>query len=136
MRPAEVVLPLLRAALPDVKVSTWIEDVDYRTFPMVAVRRAGGARHATRPNQFSLPVLELSAFSNVGLVEAEELYEDVLESLYGAVDAQTQTPAGYLHSIKETEGATQRESPFPDTWTVQGSVRLGLRPARQVGWRR
>ena len=124
-----MVLPLLRAALPDAKVSSWIEDVDYRTFPLVSIRRDGGVRHETRPTKLSLPVVELAAFSDAGLVEAEELYDTALEALYAAVAAQTQTGAGYLHSIKETVGATQRESPYVDTWMVQGAIRLGLRPS-------
>ncbi|AVJ50768.1 tail terminator [Mycobacterium phage OlanP] len=125
-----VVLPILRAALPDVKVGSWIEDIDYRTFPMVNVRRVGGPRHETRPDKLALPVIEMTAYGREGLVETEKLYEDALEALYDAVKYQTQTPAGYLHSIKETMGATQFSSLFQDSWRVQGLIQLGVRPPR------
>lgn len=128
MRPQELVLPLLRQALPDASVVSWIPDVDHRTFPLVLVRRVGGARHADHPTKLSLPVVELSVFSSAGLVECEDLYENALEALYAAVRRQTVVDGvGYLHSIRETQGATQSASPFPDTWMVRGSVRFGLR---------
>ena len=79
----------------------------------------------------SLPEVELAVFSGAGLVETEELYDEALEALYAAVAAQTTVDGvGYLHSIKETQGATQSPSPFPDTWMVQGQIQLGVRPSR------
>ena len=67
-----------------------------------------------------------------GLPETEQLYEDALEALYEAVRKQTQTDAGYLHSIKETLGATQFSSLFQDSWRVQGLIQLGIRPPRSA----
>ncbi|WP_078344716.1 hypothetical protein [Mycobacteroides chelonae] len=130
-RVQKVVLPLLRAALvPDkaAKVGSWGEDIDFRVFPFINVRRVGGFRHETRPEQLALPVIEMTAYGTDGLVETEELYEDALEALYRAVRHQTQTPNGYLHSIRETMGATQFDSPFQDSWRIQGLIRLGVRP--------
>ncbi|EFV12944.1 hypothetical protein [Segniliparus rugosus] len=126
-----VVLPILRAALPrDVKVGSWIEDVDQRSMPLVNIRRVGGFRHETRPRHLALPIVEMSAFGADGLVETEQLYERALEALYDAVRDQTQTEAGYLHSIKETMGAMQLGSTFQDSWRIQGLIRLGVRPPR------
>ncbi|WP_280350456.1 hypothetical protein [Nocardia abscessus] len=125
-----VVLPILRAALPDVKVGSWVEDIDFRQFPMINVRRVGGFRHPTEPEKLSLPVIEMTAFGIEGLPETELLFEDALEALYTAVRKQTQTDAGYLHSIKETMGATQFSSLFQDSWRVQGLIQLGVRPSR------
>lgn len=124
----EVVLPILREACPDVKVGSWVEDIDYREFPLLNVRRIGGFRHDRKPFQLAMPVVELTAFSTEGLVETEQLYEDALEALYEAVLLQKQTPAGYLHSIKETMGATQFSSLFMDSWRVQGLISFGVRP--------
>ena len=71
----------------------------------------------------------MAAVSADGPIEAEELYDDALEALYDAVRQQiTVEGVGYLHSIRETQGATQAPSEVPDTWMVQGSIRLGLRP--------
>ena len=123
-----IVLPILREALPDVRVGSWVEDIDYREFPLVNIRRIGGARHDRRPFQMALPVIELTTYTTDGLVETEQLYEDALEALYEAVLKQKQTPAGYLHSIKETMGATQFSSLFMDSWRVQGLIQLGVRP--------
>lgn len=127
-----VVLPILRAApaLSGVHIGSWVEDIDYRQFPMINIRRLGGERSEVLPTLFSRPVIEMTAYGNVGLVETEQLYEDALEALYEAVRQQTQTPDGYLSSIKETLGATQFSSLFMDSWRVQGLLALGLRPPR------
>ncbi|MBM4592057.1 hypothetical protein GS454_01355 [Rhodococcus hoagii] len=124
-----VVLPLLRSHFGDrVKVGTWIEDVDYRTYPMLNIRRVGGNRHRSRPNDLNLPVIEMTAYGDEGLGETEELYDEALDVLYEAVQRQTITEAGYLHSIWETMGATNFSSLFQDSWRVQGLIRLGVRP--------
>ena len=125
-----VVLPLLRDALPGVKIGSWVEDIDYRTFPMLNVRRIGGRRYGEGPLELALPVIELTAYGNEGLVETEQLYEDALEALYEAVRLQKLTDAGYLHSITETMGATQFSSLFMDSWRVQGLIQLGVRPPK------
>lgn len=127
-----ITLPILRAypALAGVKVGSWVEDIDYRTFPLINVRRIGGVNNPKRPFTFATPVVEMTAYGTVGLVETENLYEDALEALYEAVRLQTQTPAGYLHSMKETMGMTQFPSPFQDSWRIQGLIQLGVRPPR------
>ena len=129
IRPQAVVLPILRAALPGVAVVSVGPDVDYRTYPMVVVRRRGGIRNINLPRLFSLPVLELTAVSADGLVEAEELYGDALEALYAAVANQTVVPnvRGRLQSIPEAQEGSQARAEVPDTWAVTGSLRLGLR---------
>ncbi|WP_258196560.1 hypothetical protein [Nocardia farcinica] len=101
-----------------------------RTYPMLNVRRLGGARNRNHPTKLGLPVIELTAYGDVGLVETEQLYEDALEALYDAVRYQTQTPAGYLHSINENMGARQFSSLFQDSWRIQGLIQLGIRPPR------
>ncbi|AFQ97332.1 tail terminator [Mycobacterium phage Rebeuca] len=142
-RVQKVVLPLLRGhddlldpisvrqGIAPAKVGSWVENIDYRDFPLVNIRRIGGPRHETRPKQLALPVIEMTCYHTEGLVECEELYEACLDVLYDAVKFQTQTPSGYLHSIKETMGATQFSSPFMDSWRVQGLIALGLRPPRK-----
>lgn len=130
IRPQSVVLPILRAepALAGVAVVSQIPDVDYRTFPMVVIQRAGGIRNINLPRRVSRPGLEMTAVSADGLIEAEELYESALEALYAAVSDQTVVPGvGYLQSILESQGASQTPSGVPDTWAVTGSVQLGLR---------
>lgn len=129
IRPQSVVLPILRSALPGVSVVSVAPNVDYRTFPMVSIRRAGGTRHPDLPRRFSLPMLEPTTVSADGPVEAEELYYDALDALYDAVRQQeTVAGVGYLHSLKVAQGAAQAPSPFPDSWLVRGSIKLGLRP--------
>lgn len=128
----EVVLPILRADpnLAGVTVVTWVPDIDFRDFPMINIRRIGGARNENRPRELSSPVIEMSVYSKESLIDAERLYENALDALYDAVREQTQTPKGYLHSVRETMGATQFSSLFMDSWRVQGLIRLGLRPPR------
>ncbi|AGK87500.1 tail terminator [Mycobacterium phage HINdeR] len=138
----KVVLPLLRghddlmdnvSVLPGIapaKVGSWVENINLRDFPLVNIRRIGGVRHATRPRRLSKPVIEMTVYHTEDLASCEEMYEECLDVLYDAVLLQTQTPYGYLHSIKETMGATQFSSPFMDSWRVQGLIALGLRPPR------
>lgn len=139
-RVQDIVLPLLRGhndlldpisqvpALAGVKVGTWNEDIDYRQFPMLTIRRIGGTRYKKHPKLFGLPVIELTAYGEVDLRTTEQLYEDALEILYDAVRNQTLTPAGYLHSINENMGATQFSSLFQRSWRIQGLIKLGIRP--------
>ena len=139
-RVASIVLPILRDAGltahgDAVTINSWLPDIDYREFPLIQVRRLGGARNARRPTQLGLPVIELTVFTKApdgGLPETEQLYEDALEALYAAVRNQTVTDAGYLHSMKETLGATQFSSLFQDSWRVQGLIQLGIRPPRST----
>ncbi|MEB3031079.1 hypothetical protein [[Mycobacterium] nativiensis] len=130
IRVQSVVLPLLRAALPGVEVVSWVHDVDYRTLPMISVRRAGGTRNPNAPTLHSLPMVELTAVSADGLVEAEELYDDALDVLFAAHRAQTiVTGVGYIQSLTESQGPTEAPSP-PDTWAVAGTIRAGIKPER------
>jgi hypothetical protein len=114
------------------KVYSWNPDVDYREWPWLQIRRVGGPRDLKRPLSLGFPVIEMTARSDVGLPETEQLYEDALEVLYEAVRRQTQTPDGYLHSMKETLGATEFSSEFQDSWRIQGLIRLGIRPPRSI----
>lgn len=136
----KVVLPLLRdtgLAVPDrddvpqlVTVNTWGPDIDKRKLPMVLIRRVGGTRFSGGYDLLASPVIEMTVYTRDGLDKTEQLYEDALEALFLAVQNQTQTEAGYLHSIKESLGATGAASPFQDSWAVFGLIRLGLRPPR------
>lgn len=123
-----VVIPILADAFTDVKVGSWVEDVDHRKFPMLNVRRVGGLRNMKYPKALDLAVMELTAYGKEGLPETETLYSDALEVLYDAVENQTSTSSGYMHSIKETMGMTQFSSLFMDSWRVQGLIQIGVRP--------
>lgn len=125
----EVVLPILRAGLPeDVKVGSWIEDIDYRHYPQVNIRRVGGPRDTGQPFRLDRPTMELTAYHDKGLIEAEDLYAKSLDLLFEAQQKQTLTPAGYLSRVEEFMGMTQFSSLFQDTWRVQGLISLSVRP--------
>ncbi|QFG10393.1 tail terminator [Mycobacterium phage Anthony] len=129
-RPSKVILPILRAALPDVQVVTWIPDVDDRKFPIINIRRVGGNRLAKAPNRLALPIIEMTAYTLDDIPTTEDLYETSLEALFEAKRKQTPTPFGYIHSIRETMGATQFSSPYQDSWRIQGLIQLGIKPPR------
>lgn len=127
-----VVLPLLRARLdPSVTCTSWIADIDHgRTWPVVNVRRLGGLPKDV--DFLDKPVIELTAYSDQGLVPTEDLYMDARQILWDAWKNQTVVPGvGYIHSYFETFGPTQFDSPYDDTWRIQGLIQLGLRPARE-----
>lgn len=128
----EVVIPILRAGLPeDVKVGSWIEDIDYRHYPQVNVRRVGGPRSKSRPHDIDRPTIELTAYHKDGIIEAEELYTQCLDLLFEAQEKQTVTPAGHLASVEEFMGMTQFSSLFQDSWRIQGLISLTIRPLRK-----
>lgn len=126
-----VVIPIMRdwPALKGVHIGSWVEDIDYREFPLLNVRRVDAeGRNYAFPNKLDVTVIELTAYSMEGLPECEHLYNHALEALYDAVLYQKKTDTGYLHSIRENMGMTQFSSLFMDSWRVQGLVQLGLRP--------
>lgn len=125
----EVVLPILREALPDhVTVTSWVNDVDHRTYPIVHIRRLGGYRDPSKRKMMDHPVIEMTAFGDEGLIETEELYIQALDALMDAALSQKVVDAGRLAYVQETMGMTQFSSLFVDSWRVQGLVKLGIRP--------
>lgn len=125
----EVVLPILRDALPDnVTVTSWVNDVDHRTYPIVHIRRLGGYRDPSKKNMMDHPVIEMTALTDVGLIETEELYIQALDALMDAASSQKVVDAGRLAYVQETMGMTQFSSLFVDSWRVQGLIKLGIRP--------
>ncbi|MBM7771978.1 hypothetical protein JOD54_002182 [Actinokineospora baliensis] len=75
-----------------------------------------------------MPVIEMTAYSRDGLIATENLYLDARQVLWDMVRDQTVTPRGYLHSYFETMGPSQFDSPYDDSWRIQGLIQLGLRP--------
>lgn len=123
-----IVLPLLRAELPEVLVTSELPDADLRTYPLLNVRRLGGASRLV--DGLELATIEIMAISARGRAESEDLYLDARQVIWNAVDQQTVTSAGYFHSFRETVGPTPVSSPFDDTWSTQGLIQLGVRPPR------
>jgi hypothetical protein len=124
----DVAIPILRAALPGATVGSWVADVDIRQLPVINVRRIGGL--AVDVRRLDRPTIELTAYGGTGLVETEDLYQDARAALWDAVQNQTVTEYGNLHSFFELMGPTQFDSPYDGTWRIQGLIRLGLRPLR------
>jgi hypothetical protein len=125
----EVVLPILKAGLPGVQVTSWIPDVEDRQFPIVNVRRLGGLPEDV--NLLDKPVIEITAYSDVNLEACENLLLDARQVIWNAWKSQTVVAGkGHISSYFETLGPTQFDSPFDDTWRVQMLVQLGLRPIR------
>ena len=133
-RVQRVVLPILRDALltqyPGLKIGSWVEDIDYRDFPMINVRRIGGTPNPDQPLLLARPVIELTVYATVDLPSTEDIYQDALEALYNAWWKQKKTDYGSISYVAETMGMTQFDSPFQDSWRVQGLIQVGLRPLR------
>lgn len=126
--PVTIVAELLRAELdPSVKVGSWIEDVDYRTYPMVNLRRLGG-RNSPDERMIKFPVIEISVYVDDMVESAEQLVDDCIDVIDRAVANQTLTSIGYIHSLFVTFNPGQFDSPFEDTWRMQALVQLGVRP--------
>lgn len=128
----DVVIPILREALPEeVHVTSWTPDIDYRTFPIINIRRLGGFRHRGRPYDLDLPVIEMTVYDDKGLVETEDLYIEAMNALFDAQRTQKQVDYGYISHVRETMGMTQFPAQAMDTWRVQGLIQVGIRPPRK-----
>lgn len=127
-RVQQIIVPLLRNALPNtVQVVSWVPDMTKRLYPILNVRRAGG--YPVNPKLLDRGTVELTAYSNTMLEDAEELLKDAQIVLWNAVENQTVVPGvGYLHSYQQTFGMTQFDSPYDNTWRVQSLVQFGFRP--------
>lgn len=99
---------------------SFIPDADYRSFPLLVLRRTGGTRNPALPRLHSRPVIRLTVVSEDGQPDAEDLYEAALDALYAAVGDEFQ-------SVTEVEGTTSTGSLYPDTYAVEGSIRLAVR---------
>jgi hypothetical protein len=126
-----VILPVLRERIPGVTFTTWVPDVDYRDYPLVNIRRLGGLPIDVR--RLDRAVVEITAYSRDGIIAAEDLYLDVRTVVWDMVQEQIVIPeVGHLCSYFETFGPTSFDSPFEDTWRVQGLIQLGIRPPRDL----
>ena len=101
IRPAEVVLPVLREALPEVSVVTWMADVQQRTLPMILVRPLGGYRHDRRPKDLTLRVIEMSAHTASDLADTEQLYDSV-----GTANRRCRQRLGAFHHRNDGANST------------------------------
>lgn len=132
-RVQEVLMPILRSELepdyPGLMVTSWVPNVDLRKFPVLNVRRLGGA--AVDADLIDRPVIELTSYAGPDLPTCEELLLDARQTIWEMVRDQTVVEGvGYLHSYTETMGPTQFDSTFDDVWRVQMLIALALRPAR------
>lgn len=128
-RVQEVLIPILREELSDdVNITSWVPDIDHRVYPIVNVRRLGG--YSVDPTRLDRATIELTVYHSDSLEACEDLYYDARWVIYKLYEHQTLTDVGYLHSFKETMGPFQFDSPFDDTWRVQGLIMLGVRPLR------
>lgn len=128
----EILIPILRRGLPDnVKVGSWIEDIDYREYPLVNVRRVGGPRSSKQPFLMDSPTVEITAYHSDGIIEAEELYAKCVDIIFRAHDEQWLTDAGYISHVEERMGMTQFSSLFQDSWRIQGLIAITVRPPRK-----
>lgn len=131
-RVQEILFPVMRERLtteyPGLEIVSWYKDVSRRSFPFIGVRRLGG--NSLDPKRLDMPVIEMTAYTRDGLVATENLYLDAREVVINMVENQTLTEAGYLHSYYETMGPTPFDSPFEDSWRVQGLIQVGVRPRR------
>lgn len=127
-----VILPVLReklpAQFPGLSVTSWLADVDKRTYPLLNIRRLGGLPKDVR--RLDRAVIEMTAYSRDGLVHTEELYYAAREVLWDMCEEQTVTEHGHVSSYFETMGPTQFDSPYDDSWRCQGLIQLGIRPPR------
>jgi hypothetical protein len=126
-RVEQIVMPLLRAAFPEVQVTSWVPRNTDRRFPILNVRRAGG--YPVNPKLLDRGTVELTSYGNVCYGDTEDLLKRAQIVLWDAVENQTVVDGvGYLHSYQQTFGITQFDSPYDNTWRVQSLIQFGFRP--------
>src|SRR5690554_7675504 len=107
-RVQEIILPVLREALPGVLVTSWIPDVDRRSYPLVNIRKVGGI--PVDMDVLDRQTIELQAIGNESLAATEDLYYDARYVIWEMVKNQTVTPAGHLHSFRSEEHTSELQS--------------------------
>jgi len=128
MRVQSVLLPVLRAELPEVTFTGKLPPVDFREYPLVNIRRIGGS--SIDVQFLDRPTIEILAVDDTP-VHSEDLYLDVRQVIFDLVQSQTVIEGvGHLHSFNEAMGPTPIESPLSGTWATQGLIQIGLRPSR------
>ena len=128
-RVQRILFPWLRPLFPDVTFTSWGADVDFRTFPTVNIRRLGGI--PKHPRLLGRTVIEMTAYGNVDMPTTEELWDSVSLAIWEMTQNSGDVAAlgnGHISSYRVTMGATQFDSPFDDTWRIQGLIQLGIRP--------
>lgn len=134
-RAQAILIPTLQESLeveyPGIKVGSWVEQVLDRQFPLVNLRRVAGSNASKDPNRLDESVIEYTAYGDVSYPNTEQLCMDTRQIIYEMWAKQVVVPnVGYIHSFFQTLSPTQFDSPFDDTWRVQGMIQLGLRPTR------
>lgn len=124
----KVVMHILREEFGrDAEISSWMNDIDYRQYPTINVRRLGGYRSSRFPDRMDHPVMEMTVYHGDGLIEAEEIYSRAVDAIFRAWHTQQMTPDGHIAYVRETMGMTQISSLFQDSWRVQGLIQIGVR---------
>src|SRR5690606_13720655 len=104
----------------------WIPDVHRRSYPLVNIRNVGGI--PVYMDVFDRQTIELQALGHESLAATEDLFYDPRSVIWEMVKKQPDTQAAHLHSFTDSSGAMQLESPYTDTWRIQGLIQLGVRP--------
>ena len=128
IRPAELILPELRAKLPGVSVVTDVTDVDHRQFPLLLVTVTSCRLYEKGAESFWVAAFDMNANSKTDLASAESLYYSARAALYSMWRDQKVTAKGWVHSFTENMGATRANPLFEDSWRFLGNIQLGLRP--------
>lgn len=122
-----IIIPILRANIPEAQVVSWVPKTDDRVFPIINVRRAGG--YPVDPRLLDRGTVEITSYGNVCYEDTESMLIKAQIVLWDAVQNQTVVDGvGYLHSYRQTFGVTQFDSPYDNTWRVQSLIQFGFRP--------
>lgn len=117
-RVGEIILPVVREAIPEAQVVTWIPDLPQREYPLILIHRAGGT--ALDMELADRPTLDIQVFSKDSLADAEELALRVRGALLDAWKSQELISGkGYINFVREMSGPNSVPDPGANAWRIQ-----------------
>lgn len=125
-RVSAVILPILREALPDVQVVSFVPELSDRAYPVLLARRSGGS--AIDMELLDRCRVEFQLWHPDSPGAAEDLALSARASLVQAWKDQRVVGGASIGRITESSGLTFARDPGDAAWRVQSSYELFIRP--------
>ena len=127
-RVAEILLPIIREAVPSAQVATVMPEVSHKDYPLILVRRVGGV--AINMDLLDRVTVDIQVFHNGTMAEAEDIALAVRGSLWSAYRKQRVIAGkGHIGYFTEMSGPGSVASDIPGVWRYQALYSVRIRPA-------
>lgn len=125
-RVSAVIFPILREALPQTQVVSYVPEISDRSYPLLVARRSGGV--AVDMELLDRCRVDIQVWHHEGMGAAEELALSARAALLQAWKQQRVIGGASIGRIVETSGPNHVRDPGDSAWRVQCSYELFIRP--------